>query len=84
MHGQYKALWLNDKGDLEVIDQRYLPFERKKCVLKTANDACKAIKDMTVRGAGVIGNVAAFGVYLAAREFDGELNRDRAHVNRPP
>lgn len=82
MHGQYKALWLNDKGDLEVIDQRYLPFERKKCVLKTANDACEAIKNMTVRGAGVIGNVAAFGVYLAAREFAGELNRDRARIKQ--
>ena len=69
MDGQYRALWLNDNGDLEVIDQRYLPFEKRMRVLKTANDACEAIKDMTVRGAGVIGNVAAFGVYLAAREF---------------
>ena len=72
MYGQYKALWLNDDGDLEVIDQRFLPFEKKTRILKTANDACKAIKDMTVRGAGVIGNVAAFGVYLAAREFEGD------------
>ena len=71
MNGQYKALWLNDNDDLEVIDQRYLPFESKTRVLKTSADACEAIKNMTVRGAGVIGNVAAFGVYLAAREFDG-------------
>ena len=69
MNGQYRALWLNDAGDLEVIDQRYLPFEKRIRVLKSASDACEAIKDMTVRGAGVIGNVAAFGVYLAAREF---------------
>ena len=69
MNGQYKALWLNNHGDLEVIDQRYLPFEKKTRILKTAHDACEAIKDMTVRGAGVIGNVAAFGVYLAAREL---------------
>jgi len=72
MNGQYKALWLNDDGDLEVIDQRFLPFEHKIHVLKTAADACEAIKNMTVRGAGVIGNVAAFGVYLAAREFTGD------------
>ncbi|MDQ6980927.1 MAG: S-methyl-5-thioribose-1-phosphate isomerase [Ghiorsea sp.] len=71
MNGRYKAIWLNDTGDLEVIDQRYLPFEKKTRILKTAIDSCEAIKDMTVRGAGVIGNVAAFGVYLAAREFDG-------------
>lgn len=72
MNGKYRALWLNNDGDLEVIDQRHLPFEQKTRVLKTAGDACEAIKDMTVRGAGVIGNVAAFGVYLAAREFAGD------------
>ncbi len=73
MQGIYKPLWLKNNGDLEVIDQRYLPFEKKTRVLKTASDACEAIKDMTVRGAGVIGNVAAFGVYLAAREFDADI-----------
>jgi methylthioribose-1-phosphate isomerase len=30
---------------------------------------------MTVRGAGVIGNVAAFGVYLAVREFPNERDK---------
>ncbi|WP_038247001.1 S-methyl-5-thioribose-1-phosphate isomerase [Ghiorsea bivora] len=72
MNGQYRALWLNKADDLEVIDQRYLPFAKNICVLKTAHDICEAIKDMTVRGAGVIGNVAAFGVFLAAREFEGD------------
>jgi len=72
MQGQYKALWLNDDGDVEVIDQRYLPHEYTTRTLKTAADACEAIQDMTVRGAGVIGNVAAFGVYLAVREFSGD------------
>ncbi|MDQ7004521.1 MAG: S-methyl-5-thioribose-1-phosphate isomerase [Ghiorsea sp.] len=75
MLGQYRALWLNHTGDLEVIDQRYLPFEKHVRVLKTASDACEAIQDMTVRGAGVIGNVAAFGVYLAAREFAGDKQK---------
>lgn len=82
MQGQYRALWLNDAGDLEVIDQRYLPFEKRIRVLKTAHDACEAIKDMTVRGAGVIGNVAAFGVYLAAREFADEPQKiEQAALN---
>jgi len=78
MNGQYKALWLNDDGDLEVIDQRFLPFEHKTRLLKTAAETCQTIKDMTVRGAGVIGNVAAFGIYLAAREFAG----DKAQIKR--
>lgn len=69
MHGTYRPLWLNTDGNLEVIDQRFLPFERRTRILATSAEAAEAIRDMTVRGAGVIGNVAAFGVYLAAREF---------------
>lgn len=67
--GQYKAFWLLESGDVEIIDQRLLPFEEKTLVLKSADDAIHAIKDMAVRGAGVIGNIAAFGVYLALREY---------------
>ncbi len=65
---KYKALWLTDEGYIEVIDQTKLPFEETTVVLKTSEDAIVAIKDMIVRGAGVIGNIAAFGIYLAAKE----------------
>ena len=75
MNGKYRPLWLNENGDLEVLDQRYLPHEELTRVLKTGEDATEAISDMTVRGAGVIGNVAAFGVYLLAREFEGDRER---------
>ncbi len=75
MQGKYRALWLNENGDLEVIDQRYLPHENKVRVLKSGSDATEAIKDMTVRGAGVIGNVAAMGIYLLAREFGDDKKR---------
>ncbi|MCF6340691.1 MAG: S-methyl-5-thioribose-1-phosphate isomerase [Sulfurimonas sp.] len=68
MHGKYKALWLNDDGFLEVIDQKKLPFEYETIVLKTTDEIVLAIKDMTVRGAGVIGSVAAFGIYIACLE----------------
>ena len=57
MQGKYRPLWLNDNGDLEVLDQRYLPHETKVRKLTTGADATEAISDMTVRGAGVIGNV---------------------------
>jgi len=63
MQGKYKALWLNENDELEVIDQQKLPFEYETKVLKTTDEVVKAIKDMTVRGAGVIGSVAAFGIY---------------------
>ncbi len=75
MNGKYRPLWLNDNGDLEVLDQRYLPHEELTRVLKTGADVTEAISDMSVRGAGVIGNVAAFGVYLAAREFPNDIEK---------
>lgn len=68
MNGKYKAFWLNNDADVEVIDQTKLPFIYEIVTLKTADDAITAIKDMTVRGAGVIGNIGALGVYLAVRE----------------
>ena len=75
MQGKYRPLWLNNKGDLEVLDQRFLPHQELTRVLKTAADVTEAISDMTVRGAGVIGNVAAFGVYLAVREFPNDREK---------
>ena len=78
MQGQYRPLWLNDNGDLEVLDQRYLPHEIKIRKITTGAEATEAISDMTVRGAGVIGNVAAMGVYLLAREFGD----DKAHIKK--
>ena len=75
MQGKYRPLWLNEYGDLEVLDQRYLPHEKKVRRLTTGSEAAEAISDMTVRGAGVIGNVAAMGVYLLAREFADDKAR---------
>jgi methylthioribose-1-phosphate isomerase len=70
VQGNYKALWLNNDKFLEVIDQTKLPFEYETKVLKTTEEIVTAIKDMTVRGAGVIGSVAAFGIYTACMEVD--------------
>lgn len=70
MQGKYKALWINEDKLLEVIDQTKLPFSYETKVLKTTDEVVEAIKDMTVRGAGVIGSVAAFGIYIACREVE--------------
>ena len=53
---------------VEVIDQRQLPHEFVVVKLLTYKDAELAIKDMTVRGAPLIGATAAYGIYLAIRE----------------
>ncbi len=70
MNGKYKAFWLDENKNVVVIDQRILPFEYETITLKSADDAIFSIKEMVVRGAGVIGNIAAFGVYLAVKEND--------------
>ncbi|WP_187648424.1 S-methyl-5-thioribose-1-phosphate isomerase [Nitrosophilus labii] len=75
MNGRYRALWLNDEENLEVIDQRYLPFEKKIFTVKNAQECIFAIKEMVVRGAGVIGNTAAFGVYLSAKNSNGDFEK---------
>ena len=75
MQGKYRALWLNENGFLEVIDQTKLPFEYKTKVLKTTDELVEAIKDMTVRGAGVIGSVAAFGIYIACMKVGGDYEK---------
>ncbi|MGE4419401.1 MAG: S-methyl-5-thioribose-1-phosphate isomerase [Sulfurimonas sp.] len=75
MQGKYKALWLSDDmfdECLEVIDQRQLPFLYDTKYLTDTNEVVTAIKNMTVRGAGVIGSVAAFGIYIAAIEVEGD------------
>ena len=68
MNGKYKAFWMTSDGFVEILDQTKLPFVEETVILKTADDAITAIKDMLVRGAGVIGNIAALGIYLAAKE----------------
>ncbi len=75
MNGQYKALWLNKDENLVVLDQRLLPFEKKEVIITNTQECIDAIKDMTVRGAGVIGNTAAFGVYLASKEAGFDIEK---------
>jgi methylthioribose-1-phosphate isomerase len=75
MNGKYKALWLDSDDNLVVLDQRVLPFVETTVTITDTKQTVEAIKNMTVRGAGVIGNTAAFGVYLAARESGGELRK---------
>jgi len=75
VNGKYKALWLNERGELVVLDQRALPFEKKSVTITNTKECVEAIKNMTVRGAGIIGNCAAFGIYLAAIEFNSDIDR---------
>ena len=69
MSSLFRTIWPTDDRFVEVIDQRFLPHEWVVVKLQTYKDAEIAIKDMVVRGAPLIGATAAYGIYLAAREF---------------
>jgi methylthioribose-1-phosphate isomerase len=67
--------WKDDA--LYVLDQRLLPFKEKYLRCDTVRDVAKAIKDMVVRGAPLIGIVAAYGVVLGIREVMESRGRVR-------
>ena len=67
----YRTIWLDSYGSLKIIDQRKLPYEFSIEHLISVEDVAKAIKDMHVRGAGLIGATAGYGMYLAAKEAQG-------------
>jgi len=67
-----RTIWLaDDAKSVKIIDQRKLPHEFIIVDLKTVDDAVKAIKDMYVRGAPLIGATGAYAVYLAALNAPG-------------
>ncbi|MDR2617862.1 MAG: S-methyl-5-thioribose-1-phosphate isomerase [Treponema sp.] len=66
----FRTIWLkeSDPSTVQIINQQVLPFTFGILDLRTVEDVRKAIKDMYVRGAGLIGAAAAYGMYLAALE----------------
>src|SRR5277367_672926 len=68
---RWRTIWRNDEdasGSVGVIDQRLLPHEFKTLTLRTMDDCAEAIRNMTVRGAPLIGATAAYGICLALRD----------------
>lgn len=65
---KFRTIWTTEDRYVEVIDQRKLPHEWVVEKLISYKDAERAIKDMVVRGAPLIGATAAYGIYLAALE----------------
>lgn len=69
----YRSIWQDkaDRGSVHVIDQRRLPFALEVMTLRNVSDVYRAIRDMAVRGAPLIGAAAAWGVYLSFLEHSG-------------
>jgi methylthioribose-1-phosphate isomerase len=64
----YRTIWLkeNESNVVQIIDQRSLPHRFVIEDLTTVDEVARAIKDMHVRGAGLIGVTAGYGMYIAA------------------
>ncbi|MBS3165620.1 S-methyl-5-thioribose-1-phosphate isomerase [Candidatus Woesearchaeota archaeon] len=66
----YRTIWVKegDERIIQTIDQRGLPHRFVIEDLKSVDDVTTAIKDMRIRGAGLIGATAGYGMYLATLE----------------
>jgi len=76
----YRSIWQDeeDPGSVHVIDQRKLPLSFEVMTLRSVAEVYDAIRDMAVRGAPLIGAVAAWGVYLSFLEHGSGPDRDVA------
>jgi methylthioribose-1-phosphate isomerase len=65
----YRSVWVDpaDGWSIRIIDQTRLPWSLELTRLTTVREVAQAIRSMQVRGAPLIGAVAAFGMALAAR-----------------
>ena len=62
----YRTIWPGADGwSVEIIDQSVFPHRFRIAVLRSVSAAARAIRDMQVRGAPLIGATAAYGMALA-------------------
>ncbi len=86
-----QTIWFNHQKQLvETIDQRKLPFQNLIFEISTLEEAEYAISQMVVRGAPLIGVTAAYGMFLAARNYSGnnlqlemKLSAEKLKSTRP-
>ncbi|MGF1546438.1 MAG: S-methyl-5-thioribose-1-phosphate isomerase [Thiotrichales bacterium] len=82
VNGQdYRSIWVATDGEtVEVIDQTCLPHEFRVVRLTRLDDAARAIREMWVRGAPLIGATAAYGLCLALREDASDAHLEHAYT----
>jgi methylthioribose-1-phosphate isomerase len=87
----FRTIWRkpDDERLVQLIDQRFLPHDFVIEEVRTVEQMATAIRDMYVRGAGLIGASAGYGMYLAALEaalgpavagFDGHMTHAAAQL----
>ncbi|MCG8440917.1 MAG: S-methyl-5-thioribose-1-phosphate isomerase [Caulobacterales bacterium] len=73
-----RTIW-EEAGEVRIIDQTRLPFAFETVALRAEADAARAIADMLVRGAPLIGATAAYGLALAMGEDASDANLAAAY-----
>lgn len=73
----FRTIWekADGPGVIQIIDQRHLPHQLIVEDLRRLSDFAKAIKEMHVRGAPLIGATAAYGLYSAMLEAPSDQRR---------
>ncbi len=81
----YRSVWVDqqDGWSVRILDQTRLPWSVDLLRLATLADAAHAIRSMQVRGAPLIGAVAAYGLALALRAdpTSSAMERDATLLN---
>ena len=64
----YRTIWPDetDRSLIHLIDQRFLPHRFVLAEVRNVDEMAIAIREMHVRGAGLIGAAAGYGMYLAS------------------
>ncbi len=73
-----RTIWPTADHAVEIIDQTRLPHAVEIVRLASADDAVRAIAQMQVRGAPLIGVTAAWGLALALADDASDLGLERA------
>jgi methylthioribose-1-phosphate isomerase len=82
----YRTIWLGGTGrraetgrQVHVIDQTRLPHRFETAILGDSNEAARAIREMIVRGAPLIGVTGAYGLALAAAKDASDAALEAAY-----
>src|SRR3954465_916414 len=86
VHGRhYRTIWPKpgEERAIQLIDQRFLPHQFVIEEVRTVAEMAAAIREMHVRGAGLIGAAAGYGMYLATFEPDLVAAAEQLRATRP-
>ncbi len=76
----YRSIWASGDGrSVEIIDQTLLPHAFETRAVDSLDGAAVAIRAMQVRGAPLIGAMAAYGVCFAMLENSSDAALDKAY-----